>query len=133
MGKVSESIVHEEIMKRGLTQSVVRYFNNQTNSKYQIDLAKINNDYYDLSKLYYDYYGKYICDIPLSSLIANTFQPNVAIVDLDPNTKDLPYAHFDAEKFVQSNARVINFTSTIRNNLKLKQYDTARSLSGQSK
>ena len=95
-------------------------------------MAKINNEYYDLSKLYYDYYGKSVCDIPLVNLISNTFQPAVAIVDLDPKTKDLPYAHFDAEKFTESNARVINFTKIIRDKLKNKNYTSARKLSGQS-
>jgi hypothetical protein len=95
-------------------------------------LAKINNEYYDLSKLYYDYYGKVICEIPLVNLISDTFQPAVAIVDLDPKTKDLPYAHFDAEKFTESNARVINFTKIIRDKLKNKNYTSARKLSGQS-
>ncbi len=95
-------------------------------------MAKINNEYYDLSKLYYDYYGKVICEIPLVNLISDTFQPAVAIVDLDPKTKDLPYAHFDAEKFTESNARVINFTKIIRDKLKNKNYTSARKLSGQS-
>ena len=95
-------------------------------------MAKINNEYYDLSKLYYDYYGQLVCDIPLVNLISDTFQPAVAIVDLDPKTKDLPYAHFDAEKFTESNARVINFTKIIRDKLKNKNYTSARKLSGQS-
>ena len=95
-------------------------------------MAKINNEYYDLTNLYYDYYGKVICEIPLVNLISDTFQPAVAIVDLDPRTKNLPYAHFDAEKFTESNARVINFTKIIRSNLKQKQYAYARILSGQS-
>ena len=110
----------------------MRYFYNQTNSKNPINLAKINNDYYDLTNLYYDYYGKIICDIPLSLLISGVFQPAVAIVDIDPKTKDLPYAHFDAEKFAESNARVINFTNAIRDKLKSKNYTSARKLSGQS-
>ena len=132
MGKVSDSIVHEEIIKRGLTQSVVRYFYNQTNSSKPINLAKINNEYYDLTNLYYDYYGKIICEIPLEKLIINNFQPSVAVVDIDSKTKDLPYAHFDAEKFAESNARVINFTNAIRDKLKSKNYTSARKLSGQS-
>jgi hypothetical protein len=131
-GKVSESIVHDEILRRGLIQSVVRYFYNQTNGSQKINLNKINNDYYDLKKLYYDYYGKYICDIPLSYSIKSTLQPSVASVDLDPTTKDLPYAHFDAETFSQSNSRVISFINKTMNALRNKQYLTAQISSAQS-
>ncbi len=59
LGKVSESLVHDEIMKRGLIQSVVMYFYNQTNGTQTVNLTKINNDYYDLRKLYFDYYGNW--------------------------------------------------------------------------
>lgn len=57
LGKVSESLVHDEIMKRGLIQSVVKYFHEQPSGSQRVDLAKVE-DYYDLRKLYYDYYGK---------------------------------------------------------------------------
>jgi len=40
-GKVSESIVHEEILRRGLIQSVVRYFYNQQNGNKKINLITI--------------------------------------------------------------------------------------------
>jgi hypothetical protein len=59
LGKVSESLVHDEIIKRGLIQSVVQYFYDQPSGSKRIDLAKIDNEYYDVRKLYYDYYGKY--------------------------------------------------------------------------
>lgn len=114
LGKVSESLVHDEIIKRGIIQSVVRYFYEQPNGTDRINLTKIDNEYYDLTKLYYDYYGKYLCDsIPLKSLITLVFQPNVAVIDFDSATKDLPYAHFDAEKFIESNARVMDFKDRI--------------------
>jgi len=92
----------------------------------------MNNSYYDLTKLYYDYYGKYICDIPLYYSIKATMQPSVASVDLDAATKDLPYAHFDAETFAQSNSRVITFINNTMNSLRNKQYLTARISSAQS-
>jgi hypothetical protein len=131
LGKVSESLAHEEITKRGIIQSVVEYFYNQTNGTTKINREKKTNEYYDLTKLYFDYYGKYICNIPVRDMISTIFQPNVAVVDLDSKTKDLPYAHFDAEKFKQSNDRVINFTKEINNNLKQKNYPLARVLTGQ--
>jgi hypothetical protein len=43
----------------------------------------------------------------------------------------LPYAHFDAETFTQSNQRVINFTTQIYSEINSDDYDTARALSGQ--
>ena len=131
-GKVSESIVHDEILRRGLIQSVVRYFYNQTNGSQKIDLNKMNNSYYDLTKLYYDYYGKYICDIPLYYSIKATMQPSVASVDLDAATIYLHYAHFDAETFAQSNSRFITFINNTMNSLRNKQYLTARISSAQS-
>ena len=124
-GKVSESIVHDEILRRGLIQSVVRYFYNQTNGNQKIDLNKINNSYYDLTNLYYDFYGKYICDIPIHYSIKAIFQPSVSDVDIDKTTKDLPYAHFDAETFNKSNERVINFSTNIMNDIKNKKYQDA--------
>ena len=57
LGKVSESLVHDEIMKRGLIQSVVMYFYDQPNGTAKINLTKFDNDYYDLRNLYFDYYG----------------------------------------------------------------------------
>ena len=93
----------------------------------------MNNSYYDLTKLYYDYYGKYICDIPLYYSIKDVFEPLVAGVDIDKITKDLPYAHFDAETFKKSNERVINFTKNIMDDIKNRKYELARKNSAKSK
>jgi hypothetical protein len=57
LGKVSETLVHDEIMKRGLIQSVVKYFYDQPNGTAKINLDKMSNEYYDLRNLYFDYYG----------------------------------------------------------------------------
>jgi hypothetical protein len=64
-------------------------------------------------------------------LIVGTFQPNIALVDFDPRTKDLPYAHFDAERFADSNQRVIDFRQQIMSRLAAKEYATARRLLAQ--
>ena len=124
-------MAHEEITKRGLIQSVVRYFHDQPNGKHKIDLNKINNSYYDLKELYFDYYGKHICEIPLVNEIKVNFEIPVGFVDLDSKTKDLPYAHFDAETFVQSNQRVIDLTNQIMNKIEKKLYVEARILAAQ--
>jgi len=109
-----------------LIQSVVKYFHSQPNGKHKIDLKKINNEYYDLNKLYFDYYGKHICDIPLKHKIIVEFEKAVGSVDMDSKTKDLPYAHFDAETFKESNERVMNFTKNIMNYIKNCSYHYAR-------
>jgi len=69
--------------------------------------------------------------LPVESLINNELGPNVAIVDVDPGTKDLPFAHFDAETFNQSNSRVVSFISTVNNFLQIKDYGSARKFSAQ--
>lgn len=43
----------------------------------------------------------------------------------------MPYAHFDAETFIGSNERVMNFTDYIKRNLTAKNYEEARKLTGQ--
>lgn len=43
----------------------------------------------------------------------------------------MPYAHFDAETFNQSNQRVIDYTEVIKANLQSKAYSTARVLTSQ--
>lgn len=65
-------------------------------------------------------------DIPLIDLIKYDFQPAVASIDFMSDTKDLPYAHFDAEAFNESNARVIEFKEKIKVALAEKKYDVAR-------
>jgi hypothetical protein len=95
-GEVSESLVHEDIIKRGIINSVVKYMNENPTNTSNINLTKLTTgEYYNLRTLYYDYYGKNYCKIDLDVLIKTTYQPMVAVVDLDSNTKDLPDAHFD--------------------------------------
>ena len=49
---------------------------------------------------------------------------------MDKDTKSLPYAHFDAETFQQSNERVMNFTQKIYGFFEVMDYDNAREYSG---
>lgn len=81
--------------------------------------------------MYYDYYGVWICNPKLSVILSTILEPNVAIVDFSPSTKNLPYAHFDAETFINSNQRVINFTTDIYTAISSKDYNRARVLAGQ--
>ncbi len=127
LGKVSESIVHDEILKRGLIQSVAAYFVDQQRASNKVNMSNINN-YYDLRKLYFDFYRKGLCnnDIPLYDLLKYKLQPAVASIDFLPSLKDLPYAHFDAETFAESNERVIYYKSQIKYELSQKNWESAR-------
>ena len=131
-GKVSETLTHEDIVRRGVIQSAAKYFYDKSNQSKRINLTKLDTgEYYDLKVLYKDYYNVTLCKIMLDDLLLNEIQPNVAIVDFNPETKDLPFAHFDAETFTKSNDRVIEFTNNIYSFLSKKDYATVRRLSGQ--
>lgn len=110
-GEVSPTFCHEEIIKRGIVRSVAKYLREQntTGSKRLRNRHEnyMETHYFkDPKHMYHDYYNKWVCDLDLEVLIKLDFQPMVAVVDLDANTKDLPYAHFDAETFKESNERV---------------------------
>ena len=127
----SDTITHDDILKYGLIQSIVEYHRNQSNGSKVINETLIDSGYYyDLSNLYRDVYGLYLCKIRLSSLIKTMFQTFVALVDLDPDTKDFPYAHFDAETFIESNNRVIQFTDNVYKALDKKDYEGAQTYCG---
>lgn len=130
-GRVSETITHEEILKRGVAKSIAKFFYDQPGGSTRINLHKISNEYYDFRNIYRDYYNKTICTPKVSDIMLVELGPNVALVDLDPTTKDLPYAHFDAEKFNESNIRVMNFTKYIYIYLNNKNYEKARELTAQ--
>lgn len=132
LGKVSESIVHDEILKRGVIQSVAKYLSEHPIPSSNVDLSKMST-YYDLRRLYFDYYGKGLCndDIPLVELLEDEMEPAVASIDFSSETKDLPYAHFDAEAFVEANERVIYFKTQISYELSTKKYKDARKKTGE--
>jgi hypothetical protein len=125
-----DTTTHDDIIKYGVIESIVQYFYNQTNGSTLVNLTKSNNEYYDLTNLYKDYYNVTICDLEAKKTIRYILKPYVALVDLDPKTKDMPYAHFDAETFINSNQRVIDFTKNINTALDSKDYSYALKLSG---
>ncbi len=127
-GQTGPTYTHEEILRRGLLRSIVKFFHKQPNGNSSIDLDK---EYLDVNKIYSDYYNKSLCDLPVQRLISTELGPNVAIVDFDSDTKDLPYAHFDAETFGKSNERVVSFIKNITNSLQIKDYGSARKISAQ--
>jgi hypothetical protein len=125
-----ETITHDDITKFGVIQSIVQYFYNQTNGSALVNLTKSTNEYYDLTNLYQDYYGLRFCDLEVKKLIRYSLRQYVAQVDLDSDTKDMPFAHFDAETFIQSNKRVINLINQMFSYLEAKDYKKALKLSG---
>ncbi len=101
-GKVNPTLTHEEILRRGIIKSIANYFYAKENGSILIDKSKVANEYLNINRIYIDYYGKGFCNLPINRLLKYELLPNVAIVDLDSKTKDLPYAHFDAETFIQA-------------------------------
>ena len=129
---MSVSYPHEEILRQGVFRSVVKYFYDQPNGSLLVNMSKIDQEYLDITNLYSDFYNSSFCSLslPIEKLVAYEFQPNVGNVDFESLTKDMPYAHFDAETFTQSNQRVIYYLANISQALAIKDYFTARSLSG---
>ena len=130
-GNVNPTLVHEEILRRGVIKSVAQYFYDKVNGSQLINLNKTDTEYLNINRIYIDYYGRGFCNLGVNRVIEDDLQPNVAIVDFSAKTKDLPYAHFDAEAFVESNQRVYNFTKNVYTALRIRDYTRARELSGQ--
>jgi hypothetical protein len=132
--QVSVTQSHQEILHKGLMRSVVKFFYDQPHGKRRVRIAEMNQRYLESHELYSDYYGLRICaqyKTDLDILIENEFKPNVARVDFDFLTWNLPQAHFDSEKFYESNKRVIELTNELFACLKAKNYEQARQLAGQ--
>lgn len=81
---------------------------------------------------YFYFIGKGLCNdfIPLYEIV-KIMQVDTASVDFSSFTKDLPYAHFDAEAFTESNDRVKEFKRQIRFDVKYNDFEGARKKSGQ--
>ena len=133
LGKVSDSLSHDELLRRGLIRSVAQYYYDQKNGSTKINLNNMDRYFKDIGLIYTDYYGSIgrARDLKLIYNLKTDLMPQVAIVDFAPDTKDLPYAHFDAERLSGSNDRVINFTSRIYTAISKSDYKTARKLTGQ--
>ena len=121
-GEASKTLVHEDIIKRGILNSVAKYMYDHPLNGSNINLTKLQTEeYYDIRTLFKDYYGKYYCNIDLDVAIKTIYQFNVALVDFDTKTKDLPDAHFDGNFYIKK----IKLTSTknlFKFNLKLNAF-----------
>jgi len=132
-GHVSRTFTHEDVLHRGIHRSIAKYFSERKDGKKRIKLEKIDKDYLEVRNIYFDYYGLSFCDVGVFGVrkVIEVLKINVEIVDFDDETKDMPYAHFDAETFYPSNERVIRFTEAIHVALAEKDYEVARRLTGQ--
>ncbi|CAF0866255.1 unnamed protein product [Brachionus calyciflorus] len=129
-GEISRTYTHEEIIREGVIRSTVKFFSEQKHLTHlKLNLNRIEK-YFNLNKLYGEIYNKSFCRTDLEDIIVKDLQPSVASVDFDEDTKDMPYAHFDANTFLESNRRVINMTQRVIKNIEKKKYERARELSG---
>ena len=86
-----------------------------------IKLDKID-DYYNITPIYLDYYGKLYCNLDLIDLNHDVFSKEVVNIEMYANTLDNQYSHFDAEKFIESNRRVIQNKALILTALQKRNY-----------
>jgi hypothetical protein len=152
--KVSETLTHTDILKRGLIRSITKYFiekqeqhSNTRNVTQQVLLKKVDSHYVsDLNELYNDYFlnnqssrtgapaydaiSIQKCLSKLNNAIKQITNA-VASVDYDKNTKDFPYAHFDAETFLKSNQYVASLFDAIYDKISKQNYLDSRKSIGQ--
>lgn len=124
--QASETLTHGEITKRGIIKSIAKFLKEQNGGSQRIKMNRMKFYLDDIRNLYRDFYAKWLQNLEIDNLIESSFRINVAMVDFDERFKDLPQAHFDANKFQESNQRVIDLSSTILTAILRKDYVTAR-------
>lgn len=98
------------MVQLGFIRSLARYFFDtvSTNTK---NINQLKEDH-TIDELYEIIHPDWTFDqvklysYPLKSVI-DQIQVRDALVDINPDTKDLTSAHFDSESFVESNRRII--------------------------
>lgn len=133
MGIVSASLSHDEITRRGLIRSVARYLHDQRGGENKIQLDNMDRYLNNLNLLYSDSNGgrRSSRPIELEFLLNTEILPYVTLVDVESSTRDMPYAHFDAETLAQSNRRVIEMTARVQAAVRARNMAQARKLAGQ--
>lgn len=98
----------------GFTRALARFFleTRLKDINNGVDIANFTADH-DIDSLYklaYPEWGWLTRKTKTWSLkrMVDLIQTNNVIVDLNPSTKNLPSAHFDAELFAESNRRIMN-------------------------
>lgn len=145
--KASETLTHGEITRRGIIKSIAKFMLDQKRPKEVDDndrrggggggggggvrLDRLDFYWADIRYLYNDFYSKWISQLEIDNLIETSFRINVAMVDFDERLKNLPQAHFDANKFVESNERIIDYSRLIITAILRKDYVTARQLAAE--
>lgn len=134
LDEASATLTHGEITKRGIIKSIAKYLydeearQNDAVGAPRIRLERMSFYWSDVRHLYNDFYSRWISQLEIDKLIETTFRINVAMVDFDQRLKDLPQAHFDANKFLESNERIIDHSRSIIIAILRKDYATARQL-----
>lgn len=107
----NEGITHTEISQLGFIRSLAQYFLDTKNgSNINVDELKREHTIDELFQIIHPAWNSEqlkLNTFPLK-ITVDKIQVQNALVDLEPETKDLPTAHFDAESFVTSNRRVMN-------------------------
>lgn len=110
---VSETLTHMDILEKGFLKSIEKYF------KQNQSLIKVWNS----TEL------KHKCNI---NVVLNKMHKAVASVDSDFKLKNLPWAHFDANTFSESNSHVSKLFKNILDNVLIYQkYELALTQIGQ--
>lgn len=133
--EASETLTHGEITKRGIIKSIAKFMSEQKEDRSaaeRVHLDRLSFYWTDIRYLYNDFYSKWISKLEIDNLIETSFRINVAMVDFDERLKDLPQAHFDANKFVESNERIIDYSKSIITAILRKDYVTARQLAAET-
>lgn len=126
-----ETLTHGEITKRGIIKSIARFLYDQKENEGKVRVERMSFYWTDIRYLYSDYYSRWIRKLEIDNLIETSFRINVAMVDFDQRFKDLPEAHFDANRFVESNERIIDLSRAIITGILRKDYVTARRLAAE--
>ena len=125
LGMVSESISHSKITRNGLVRSVALYFYEQKGGSQKIKLDDMDRYTNDIKQLYIDFYDSSLLSLNLIK-VAYEISLEAGSVDTNDKTKDMPYAHFDAEKFKESNRRVIELMTKINVSIAKGEYMIAK-------
>lgn len=112
---IAATLTHMDIMRLGVVRSITRYFALKQRSyasdpaKHLVRLDKSDSVYAEkLAELYKDFMGaqEYAsiseCGLRVERIVKE-LGTAVADVDFDKRLKNLPWAHFDANTFVESN------------------------------
>ena len=112
---IARTFTHMDIVRMGFVRSITNYFAQSQRSfsshaaKHTVSPEKANTVYLEkISELYKDFLGveEYEtiseCGLGVETALKELTDA-VAGVDFDKRLKDLPWAHFDANSFVESN------------------------------